>query len=327
MYQIPVTLILFRRSDTIPRIISRLREVQPQKMYLLADEGRNEKEKKEAHYVRELVEQLIDWPCEIIKNYADENRGVYKNIGEGAKWVFQYETKAVFLEDDNLPEVSFFRFAEEMLEKYESNPEVAWICGTNYYPEMDSDVSYQFTKHLLPCGWASWGDKFLKYYDGNFDLYNKKEYHNNFKRSYTSKLFRLYQEQSIRNEIYRYRKTKKYISWDYQMLWSIRCHKLFGIVPMRNQITNIGVDEYSIHGGNAQNNIMTSRFCEIKSKPLEFPLSDPPAVETDAKTEAALEAVICPPKGRIIKSIIGSKVKHLFRQDSASSIKSIIFRR
>ena len=83
--------------------------------------------------VGKTVEFLINWDCEVIKNYAKENRGVYQNIGEGARWVFEREEKAIFLEDDNLPETSFFRFASEMLEKYETAPEVLWICGTQLY--------------------------------------------------------------------------------------------------------------------------------------------------------------------------------------------------
>ena len=91
MFDIPVALIVFRRSNTIPKIIQQLREVKPSKVYILADEGRNDKEIKEAHACRMLVESQIDWDCEIIKRYATENRGVYKNIGEGAKWVLERE--------------------------------------------------------------------------------------------------------------------------------------------------------------------------------------------------------------------------------------------
>lgn len=152
MFDIPVVLIIFRRCDTMPRIIQRLAEVKPRKVYILADEGRNEKEIEQAHECRKTVEALINWDCEVVKNYAEENRGVYRNIGEGAKWVFEREEKAIFLEDDNLPETSFFRYAGEMLEKYETAPEVLWICGTNYVTDMNGKESYAFTQHLLPCG-------------------------------------------------------------------------------------------------------------------------------------------------------------------------------
>ena len=81
----------------------------------MADQGRNEEERVQAEQCRRMVEKEITWDCEIVKNYADENRGVYKNIGEGAKWVLSQEKWAIFLEDDNLPEVSFFCFCKQDL--------------------------------------------------------------------------------------------------------------------------------------------------------------------------------------------------------------------
>lgn len=78
-FDIPVVLILFRRKDTLRAIMERVRQVQPQRIYLLSDEGRNEHEKAQVKSVRRFVEDQIDWNCEVIKNYAEVNRGVYQN--------------------------------------------------------------------------------------------------------------------------------------------------------------------------------------------------------------------------------------------------------
>lgn len=67
MFDIPVVLIIFRRCDTMPRIIQRLAKVKPRKVYILADEGRNEKEIEQAHECRKTVESLINWDCEVVK--------------------------------------------------------------------------------------------------------------------------------------------------------------------------------------------------------------------------------------------------------------------
>lgn len=45
-FNIPVVLFIFKRSDTVLRIINVLSKIQPQKIYLLSDEGRNEVKKK-----------------------------------------------------------------------------------------------------------------------------------------------------------------------------------------------------------------------------------------------------------------------------------------
>ena len=324
MFDIPVVLIIFRRCDTMPRIIQRLAKVKPRKVYILADEGRNEKEIEQAHECRKTVESLINWDCEVVKNYAEENRGVYRNIGEGAKWVFEREEKAIFLEDDNLPETSFFRYADEMLEKYETAPEVLWICGTNYVTDMNGKESYAFTQHLLPCGWASWSTKFLKYYDGELSTFRDEAHKRKFYSSYSNRWLAQWQYQSVRNEVERHERTGRFISWDYQMLWSVRSNGLYGVVPLRNQITNIGVDEFSIHGGNSKNNVMTDRFCEVPSKQLDFPLVHPNEIAINKSDEHQLADIICPPHSTVLKSLLSSKMKRLMKQDTAKSWKQIL---
>ena len=327
MFNIPVVLIIFRRSDTLERIVNRLREVKPNKVYLLGDQGRNDTEIKEVEYCRNLVESLIDWPCEVIKNYAESNRGVYKNIGEGARWVFEREEKAIFIEDDNLPELSFFRYAEELLQKYENEPKVAWICGTNYFTDIESNYSYCFTQHLLPCGWASWSHKFLEVYDGTLDSFENKKLKRIFRKSYRNKFLMLYQQQLISNERYKYNMTGTFVSWDYQMLWSIRSKNLYGIMPLKNQITNIGVDEFSIHGGVDNNSIMTGRFCEIKSLPLEFPLKHPNSIDIEAEIEDKIGNIILPPIKFTFRQIISKQIKRFLHKDLSLSWNEILKRK
>ena len=58
---------IFKRSDTVLRIINVLSKIQPQKIYLLSDEGRNEDEKKIVANTRTNVENSINWECEINK--------------------------------------------------------------------------------------------------------------------------------------------------------------------------------------------------------------------------------------------------------------------
>lgn len=323
-FDIPVVLFIFKRSDTVLRILEVLSKVKPSKIYLLSDEGRNEREKEIVFATRKIVENNIDWECEVIKNYAIENRGVYENIGEGAKWIFEREKKAIFLEDDNLPEITFFRYCEELLEKYEQSSKVLWICGTNYLGEYESKYSYMFTQHLLPCGWASWSEKFLKYYDGALDKYNKSEYMDKFKKSYSNKVLLKQRIESLDSEIHQKEIGKKFVSWDYQMLFSIRSNEMYGISPKYNQIRNIGVDEYSIHGGTSLNMIQTRRFCEIETHELEFPLIHPENITIDKDYEKKIEKIVLLPLSLRIKGNLVSILKKIFRIDKYESLSGTI---
>ena len=76
-FDIPVALFLFKRKSTALQIIEKISQVRPLKIYILSDEGRTSVERKLVSNVRKSVEEAINWECEIIKNYANENRGVY----------------------------------------------------------------------------------------------------------------------------------------------------------------------------------------------------------------------------------------------------------
>lgn len=326
MFDIPIAVFLFRRKNTLAAIFERISAIKPNKLYLIADCGRNEKEMEESNAVRALAESLITWDCEVVKYYAPQNRGVYENIGLGAKWVFEREKCAIFIEDDNLPEESFFTYAAELLNKYENDPQIGWICGTNYYSDIECENSYFFTNQLLPCGWASWAQKYNKFYDGNLDLFALRHYRKLFLKTYSNKLFGHYQFQLIKNEYYRKKKHRKFASWDYQMLWSIRINGLLGIAPKFNQITNIGVDNFSIHGGTNKSNILTDRFCEVPSKSLTFPLVCPAETSLSKVEDNKIARIIMPSNKSMIKLIISSKLKHLIGADASVAWRNILHR-
>jgi hypothetical protein len=295
-FSTPVAVFIFKRFDTLIPIFNRLSEIRPQKLYLIADQGRNPQEIKEAAFVRENVDSLITWDCEVVKDFASENRGVYGNIALGAANVLKQENTAIFLEDDNLPSRSFFPFCEEMLNKYEANPDIIWVCGTNYLSSFDTEngASYVFTRQLMPCGWASWSNKFLSSYDFNLS-HTDKESKKTAKKTYFNK--KLYYQQLFNVEYEKCCISEKgrYYSWDYHMAWTLRAGRYYGIAPAVNLIKNIGVDSYSEHGGSSFDLEMTNRFCSMPSFELEFPLTHPRAIDIDSCYEAAIEKLLLYP--------------------------------
>lgn len=295
-FEIPVVLIIFKRPEKSVHIVSRIAQVKPSKVYIISDEGRSDEEKKEVKRCRKMVENAITWNCTLVKDYATENRGVYDRIGLGAIRVFTEEKWAIFLEDDNLPQVSFFYYCQDLLKKYEADQRVLWICGTNYLEScsFQSGADYGFTKHMLPCGWASWGDKFRKNYDKDFSLF---DIHTGRALRKTYSHYRLYR-QDVRNwkmEIESARRNGRYKSWDYHMGFSLRVHQKLGIVPRLNQIENIGVDASSAHGGTSFENVMTKRLCGMRAYSMSFPLIHPQAVECDKHVEKQLAKIITAP--------------------------------
>lgn len=321
-FDIPIALFIFKRKDTTLRIIERIANVRPQKLYLIADYGRDEKEIELVTESRKAVEESINWDCEVVKYYAEQNRGVYANIGEGAKWVLSREEWAIFLEDDNLPEVTFFYYCKELLEKYKDSHKILWICGTNYLGKYDSadHVSYMFTQHLLPCGWASWSDKFLKYYDGEMKTFANLDTKEILQKNYTDRNLFRYQYRLFEKTRYKLKNDRKMCSWDYQMAYSVRMNNMYGISPIYNQIKNIGVDEFSEHNGTSFRYVMTRRFCGMASYPLEMPLKHPMEIKCDAKYEKLTGKIILPPFRVRMQTKCGDIIKKLLGIDRDASL-------
>ncbi|MEG0775049.1 glycosyltransferase family 2 protein [Clostridium sp.] len=322
-FDVPVVVFFFKREEKTIKVIERISEIKPKRLYLISDGPRNDEEATRVRICRELVEAAITWNCEIIKNYAEENKGVYDRIGLGAKWVLSREEYAIFLEDDNLPNKSFFWFCREMLVKYKNDSRILWICGTNYLGKYqpEDQSSYVFTKHMLPCGWASWANKFSKYYDGDMKLWD-----NTYVRKRVLKEFSY---RPLAKQMYSlwegmYRKIKsgeKPGTWDHQMSFTQRSQNLFAVVPKFNLIENIGVDLDSEHGGTSYKNKMTQRFCGIPTFELEFPLTHPQGFFIDKKFEAKNDKIICLPISYRIKGSIIMLIKKAFGMDVYMSFK------
>jgi len=326
-FKIPIGLFIFKRHDLLLQIIERLSYIKPEKIYLISDGPRNSTEEKEVMKTRKIAEKNITWECDIIKIYNHKNVGVIDNIGKGAIQVFQNEKSAIFLEDDNLPNITFFRFCQEMLERYFDIPQIGWVCGTNYLEDSTNilDESYTFTKQLLPCGWASWSHKFLQFYDINLDRFNESyELKRRLRKTYLNR--NLFPQQ-----YYNFRKTKYMImtqrsrsSWDYQMAFSIRINNLYGICPAVNLIKNIGVDSRSTHGGTSMTKTMTNRFCRMQDIPIIFPLTHPKEIKINILFERKISNIISIPTGKVLLIYVFRFLKKIFGINEYKSINEII---
>lgn len=324
MNKLPVVIFLFKRQETLELIFERIREYGPNKIYLIADAGRNDNEKKLVNETRNKAINLIDWDCEIIKNFAESNQGVYDRIGKGALWVLEQEKSAIFLEDDNLPSKTFFKYCEEMISKYCEDPKVAWVCGTNYLGDSSfiGEDDYYFTRHLLPCGWASWAKKFKSMYDGELETLSEKTV-DVMRSTYNDKRLFSQEIHTVKQAKINLQRNPKVVSWDRQMCFSIRSKELYGIAPKLNLIKNIGVDEHSEHGGTTMDNTMTERFCGVENLELSFPLSHPDKVSINHEFETKNDAILLYPLKWRVKRKIGRAIKILFLVDPNDNFSEV----
>jgi len=114
-----VAFIIFKRPEETQRVFAEIRKVKPPKLLVVADGPRPDRpgEDLQCAAARAIIDQ-VDWECEIFRNYADSNLGCRDHVSSGLDWVFDTVEEAIIIEDDCLPDPTFFRFAEELLERY-----------------------------------------------------------------------------------------------------------------------------------------------------------------------------------------------------------------
>ena len=154
----PVAFIIFNRPDTTARVFAEIAKARPPKLLVVGDGPRANRD-GEADRVAEAraIIKNVDWPCEVLTNFSTPNLGCKKRVSSGIDWIFEQVEEAIILEDDCLPDPSFFQFCEEMLARYRHDDRIAMISGDNFlFGQVPVPESYYFSRYCHIWGWASW---------------------------------------------------------------------------------------------------------------------------------------------------------------------------
>lgn len=156
----PILVMGFNRPELLAKLVDRLREVQPSRVYLAIDGPRPERA-GEAELVAQSrsIANQIDWDCDVTTLFQETNLGCGLGVSTAISWFFQHEERGIILEDDILPTPSFFGYCEVLLDRYQDDDRVFAISGCNFVPtdhQSNPDKPYRFTNIPHIWGWASW---------------------------------------------------------------------------------------------------------------------------------------------------------------------------
>lgn len=170
MLDTPVLLITFIRPDHTRRALNAIREQKPKRLYVGQDgprEGRQDDVAK-LQAVRAVVDELVDWDCELHTLYQEKNLGCGRGPYEAMSWFFQNEEKGIVLEDDINPHPLFFPYMEDLLERYMNDNAVGMVTAHNLQRYYSSKNSYYFTYEMAgTLGWGTWRRVWEKF---DFDI-------------------------------------------------------------------------------------------------------------------------------------------------------------
>jgi hypothetical protein len=291
LVDVPVALDVFARPDTLRLVFNSVKSARPSILFLISDGPRQNfpLDVVNIKKSREIVDD-IDWECEVHRLYFEKNQGMYHKDKIAREYIFSRVDRCIFLEDDILVSVSFFRFCADLLEKYKDDLRVHYITGMNYLGIYDApDSDYFFCGEGAIWGIATWkrtNEQFNHEYKNDkyaFDLIKKLADMN--KNGYSKKI-----ENCVKNGMY-----DGHIAGPeyFKNLIKYSQNQLF-IVPKKNMVCYLGYTENSTHGPDSLNKIPRGlrKIYNMKTYEYDFPLKHPRYFVKDIIYENEVEKII-----------------------------------
>lgn len=230
---INVLIIAFNRPETLSVLVDRLNEISDLNILVSIDGPRNIHDVQKQELIDRVL-ALLKHPTEIVKR--KKNLGCKRGVETALDDFFMRYDQGIILEDDIVPEQSFFVFCSKLLEKYANHP--ALHIGGNTFGYSADTINAIFRNDTAQVwGWAT----------------NARSWQNRIKDEKTAhkKLyFRALSSLCLKklNKLRHLRKVNsgKVDTWDYLWHANIMLHG-DAYYPPKNLITNIGDGPSATH--------------------------------------------------------------------------------
>lgn len=273
----PVVFLVFNRPELTRRVLAAIRAARPPRLLVVADGPRTGHTDDEAlcAQVRREVLAGIDWPCRVQTDFSAGNLGCGPRIFSGLHWAFREVEEAIVLEDDCVPEPTFFRFCTEMLARHRGDPRVAMIAGTNFRGARPAEADrWLFSRHCSVWGWATWRRALHGY---TLDLgwwrttVQPRDLRGHCRDAREHRLVCAWLDAQRAGVV---------DTWDVQWFAHVFRQRALSVVPGTNLVSNLGVIGHHSTGRTRTHGLATS--------PARFPLQEPPAAGRDADYDSFL---------------------------------------
>jgi hypothetical protein len=248
--QSPVIYIFFNRPEITRRTFGALRLLRPPRLHLIADGPRSARldETVRCRETREIVESLLDWECEVTRDYAETNLGCGRRLSTGLTAAFALLGEAIVLEDDILPHPDFFHFCDTMLATHRDDSHVHAISGFQplgrYAPAQGPVVPSAFN---WIWGWASWQRSWKDYRFNVTEAWKNTEMRQGI-RNYIGNDLNFHGHMHNFDELAKGRVD----TWDFQWSFALLAQRRVTLVSAVNLIQNLGFNSGATHTTNEE---------------------------------------------------------------------------
>ncbi len=267
----PVLLIHFNRPESTRRHLEALIPVAPRRVWILCDGPRAHKsgEAEKVAAVRALLDNL-PWECQVRRLYRDENLGCFRNISGGISWFFDECEAGIIVEDDVIPDPSFFPFASELLDRYAGAPEVFAIAAQNRRAApLPMATDYGFSNYFECWGWATWKRAWNRFDPDVVVSQDHAEWVSLRRRVLKNLRARWYWDMMAKRV-----EDGRRDSWAYRFLFSIWKHRGCVVIPRVSLAENVGFNAEGTHTADLAG-------LEVRACQQSFPLRHPSAIRVD----------------------------------------------
>jgi hypothetical protein len=254
--------------------MAKIREARPAVLFGVSDgpKPENEEIRKGVEESRKVFREMIDWPCRWEMLEREINLGSYLSVSRGLDWVFEEVNETIILEDDTVPDLTFFQFTAELLEKYRENERIGAVCGNNYDDSKNwtSEGSYRLTRYHHSWGWGTW-KRAWKCFDREEKLLSEIP---KIKKENWMKLSR--REWAYWERCFQRTYARKLDAWDYRWTLSLWNHHMVCIIPRVNLVRNIGFDSQATHTVEREFANLEMHHVQSMTFPLHMPQEKAP---------------------------------------------------
>ena len=261
-----VLFLVFNRPDTTKQVFEAIRKAKPPRLYVAADGPRTEKfgEAEKVEQVRRIATQ-VDWDCVVKTLFREKNLGCGVAVSSAIDWFFENVEEGIILEDDCLPHPTFFKFCQELLERYRYDERIMHIAGYNpHLSKRFGSASYYFSKYNLIWGWATWRRSW-QFFNTGIKKFNTFLEENIVTNIFRSKAERYYFKDRFKDTFY-----GNIDSWGYIWLYSRCIAGSYSIHPNCNLVQNIGFGNLATHTTSEVRKIVSNLATN-----MGFPLKHP----------------------------------------------------
>jgi len=233
-----------------------------------------------------------------------KNLGCKNAVSSAITWFFDQVEEGIILEDDCLPDPSFFWFCQELLKHYRHDERVMMISGDNFQGgHIRGDGSYYFSKYCHIWGWATW-KRAWKLYDVTMTSYpsfrSTNQIANVFENSDEQRYWLKRFDKAYKGEI---------DTWDYQWVYATFQNSGLSVLPNKNLVKNIGFGAGASHTSSSRDQLNAMQSFNINR--IIHPTFFLPQKEAELYTLRE----ICNVKQKSKKNKIIKKIKKIFQHE------------